>query len=104
MQGPSAPPRHARKQAHDGQRRQRLAATGFADHAQDLAFRHAEAHLAHGAQNAGPAQGDIHAETFHLEQTHRTARPVPRKSRSESPKTLMASTRMNSATPGMYSN
>ena len=56
-----------RQQPHDGKRRDALAAAGFADDAQGLPARHAEAHAVHGARD-GPAGFKSNGQVADLEQ------------------------------------
>ncbi len=103
---PVEPHRAGRKRAlgqqpHQGQRRHRLAAAGFADDAEDAAALEREADAAqHGERPA--RTGQLDAEIGDREQRHqrRRRRRGSRRSRSPSPSRLRPSTASTMARPG----
>jgi hypothetical protein len=93
----------SREQAHQGERERRLAASGFADQAEDLALGDLERHVGDRRHVRGPAP-EVHVAAIDLqERGHRVTPRGSSRSRRPSPIRLNASTVIAIASPGKIS-
>ena len=99
-QTPRSPPRAARQEIEDAERRHRLAAAGFADEAEGLAAPDRQRHVADGMQHSACGR-QVDAEAFDLEECVHARPSGDRASRNPSPARLIAKTSSAKAVPGM---